>query len=46
MRYLFFLFAAMLMFSNCTIAQQQQEPWSKNQFMEPDTPASRIKCGG
>ena len=45
MRHLFFLLAAMLMFSNCTIAQQQQEPWSKNQLMEPGTLASWINAG-
>lgn len=42
MRYSFFLFAAMLMFSNGTFAQQGQEPWNKSQLMEPGILASRI----
>lgn len=46
MKYLSFLLPAMLMFSKGVFTQQEQEPWSKNQLMEPDILASRIKCGG
>lgn len=42
MRYLIFIFSAMLMLSNGMYAQQKQEPWNANQLLEPQTLAKKI----
>lgn len=45
MRYLVFLFTALLVMPGSGIAQQKAEPWSKKQLMTTEALASRIDRG-